>query len=192
MPSRQPGPCLKMPEKVAPGEPVAHRGPACAGRVSGAGGGAPGWRVAVRGLGASRTAPVRPPRRPVQHGAPCSWLALSGLVWAGHGPCFIPPWLGQTAPQPGRGKARARPSLEDLVPPFPPPGGLVGLRPAIEAIPGARPGCCVRRCVGALPPPVAKLRSCVASLRSLRRRPPPSLLSPRPRLPVPLPAGIQS
>ncbi len=74
-------------------------------------------------------------------------------------------------------------------PPFPPPGGLVGLRPASEAIPGARPGCCVRRCVGTLPPPVAKLRSCVATLRSLRRPRPPPLLSPRPRLAVPLPAG---
>ncbi len=127
---------------VAPGEPVADRGPACAGRVSGAGGGAPGWRVAIRGLGARRTAPGRPPRRPVQHGAPCSWLALSGLVWAGHEPCWVPPWLRQTAPQPGRGKARARPSLEDSIrPPSPRRGAWWACgplsKPSLALAPGA-------------------------------------------------------
>ncbi len=82
--------------------------------------------------------------------------------------------------------------LKTLIPSFPPPGGTVGLRPAIDAIPGTRPGRCVRRYVGATPPPLAKLRSCVATLRSLRRRTPPALLAPLPLLVVPLPAGIQS
>lgn len=98
------------------------------------------------------TCPPAPPPRPARRS-----LLLAGLVGScvGRSRALLcpPPWLRQTTPHPGRGKARARPTLEDSIPPFPPPGGKEGLRPALEAIPGARPGCCVRRCGRAAPPP---------------------------------------
>ncbi len=134
------------------------------------------------------TCPPAPPPRPARRSSLLGWRSRL-CSRAGHGPCGFPPWLRQTTPKPGgQGPCPSLPGRFGS-PPFPPPGGLDGLRPAIEAIPGARPGCCVRRCGGLPPPPVAKLRSCVAALRSLRRRPPPPLLTPRPRLAVPLPAG---
>ena len=140
-----------------------------------------------------QTAPVRPPRRPVQHGAPLPLLALSGLVSGRSRALLVPPWLRQTTPQPGRGKARARPTLEDLNrPPSPLRGARRACGPLSKPSLALAPGAALVAAAGRLPPPVAKLRSCVASLRSLRRRPPPPLLTPRPRLAVPLPAGIQS
>ena len=144
-------------------------------------------------------------------------MLLAGVVRLGVRPCH-PPCIrparrlsGSATVGPSRARARASrlkmpPSwlelravpglrchdLKTLIPPFPPPGGTVGLRPANDAVPGTRPGRSVRRFVGAAPPPLAKLRSYVATLHSLRRRTPPTLLSPLPRLVVPLPAGIKS
>ncbi len=134
------------------------------------------------------TCPPAPPPRPARRS-----LLLAGLIGScvGRSRALLGPPLAGANGAPARAGQGPCPTHPERLgsPPFPPPGGLVGLRPAIEAIPGARPGRCVRRCVGTLPPPVAKLRSCVATLRSLRRPRPPALLSPRPRLAVPLPAG---
>ncbi len=131
MPSRQPGPCLKIPEKVAPGEPVAVRGPACAGRVSGAGGGAPGRCapgrcVAVRGCAPSRR------RLSARPAAPSS-TALPAPGWTYQAWCG--PVTGLAGSPPGCGKRRRTQGGARLVPvpawkirfaPLPPSGGLGG------------------------------------------------------------------
>ncbi len=111
---------------AAPGERVAGREPACAGRVSGAGGGAPGWRVAVLGFGASRTAPVRPPRRPGQHGAPLPLLALSGFVVGRSRALHHPPLAAANGAAVRAGQGPCPPHTGRFESPLPPSGGQGG------------------------------------------------------------------
>ncbi len=137
---------------------------------------------------------VPAPRLPVQHCAHCRWLALlARCVGPVTDPASVQPATANTAGAVWPGRVRARPSREDAALPgsnsAPSLAWVVGrplggLPPENHLAPSRSPA---RRVpfvtAGRLPPPpLAKLRSCVATLRTLRRRPRPPLLTPRGRL----------
>ncbi len=83
--------------------------------------------------------PPAPPPRPARRSS-----LLAGVMRSCSGPVtgLAPPWLRQTTPQPGRGKARARPTLKDSIrPPSPLRGAWWACgplsKPSLALAPGA-------------------------------------------------------